>query len=336
VNRHLWKTLAVALVLGLAGLVAVTVWLGEPGSWRQLFQLSAVTLAVALLLMVVSFLAGGARLLVVLRLADARVNLWRASRAHVLGLFAAAITPSGGGNGVAIGVALQRDGVKPDVAWSAAVYTTVLDLLFFAWSIPLAVVLLFRANLVSTQLMWLSLGASLLFLALWYGIAFHLGRFTYLVARLFSLPVVKRWRRPVIRFFEGVGKATGSMARGDLGNQLQLQALTVVLHGAVYTVFYVLAAALGSPLTWLPTLALLLIISAASHVVPTPGGSGYFEVALSYAFSQRGAPAGVTAAVLAFRVFTYYVPIVLGAVLGGQVLINALRPVPRETATHSA
>ncbi|HLU82121.1 MAG TPA: lysylphosphatidylglycerol synthase transmembrane domain-containing protein [Trueperaceae bacterium] len=328
--------MTIALLLGLAGLVAVTIWLGQPGSWRQVFSLSAATLAGALLLMLLSFLAGGARLRSVLSLADARVNVWRASRAHVLGLFAAAITPSGGGNGIAIGVALQQDGVKPAVAWSAAVYTMVLDLLFFAWSIPLAAVLLFRASLISQQLLWLALGASLLFLALWYGVAYHLAKLTHLVARLFSMPVLKRWRRPVVRFFEGIGKATGTMARGDFFSQVVLQALTVLLHGAIYTVFYVLAGALGSPLALLPTLALLLIISAASHVVPTPGGAGYFEVALSYAFSQRGAPASVTAAVVAFRVFTYYLPIVLGAVLGGQVLINALKPGQPEPAPHNA
>lgn len=294
------------------------------------------TLAAALSLMVISFLAGGARLTAVLRLADAKVNMWRASRAHVLGLFAAAVTPSGGGNGIAIGVALQQDGVKPDVAWSAAVYTSVLDLLFFAWSIPVAAVLLNRASLISQQLMWVALGASLLFLAMWYGVAFHLGKLTHLMARLFSMRLLKRWRRPVVRFFDGVGKATRTMARGSFLNQLALQALTVLLHGAVYSVFYVLAGALGSPLGLMPTLALLLIISAASHVVPTPGGAGYFEVALGYAFAQRGGAAGVTAAVLAFRVFTYYLPLILGAVLGGQVLIRALKPAQSDAFPHNA
>lgn len=319
-----WQALALALLLGLGGLIAVTLWLGEPGDLRQLLHLPLQALLGALLLLLASFLAGGARLAVQLRLAGARVNLWRATRSYVLGLFAAAVTPGGGGNGIAIGYSLQRDGVGADVAWSAAVYSAVLDLFFYAWAIPLAAIHLYRAGLITPRLFWFALAMAAICFALWYGLAFHLRVLRHVLVPVVSLPLLKRWRRDVLRLFDDVGSATGTMARGHPLKQLTLHLLSLLLHGATYGIFHLFSAALGSPLDLLSTLSLLVLISAASNVVPTPGASGYFEVALTYAFSQRGAPPGVTAAVVAFRAVTYYVPIVLGGALGGAVLIREL------------
>ncbi|HZJ09551.1 MAG TPA: lysylphosphatidylglycerol synthase domain-containing protein, partial [Trueperaceae bacterium] len=203
-----WQALALALLLGLAGLTTVTLWLGEPSDLRQLLRLPLRALCGALLLLLASFLAGGARLVVMVRLAGARVNLWRATRSYVLGLFAAAVTPSGGGNGIAIGVSLQRYGVGANVAWSAAVYSAVLDLLFYAWAIPLAAFQLFRADLLTHQLFWLALAMAAICFALWYGLAFHLRVLRHVLVLVVSVPLLKRWRRRVLRLFDDVGAAT--------------------------------------------------------------------------------------------------------------------------------
>lgn len=311
-------------MLGLAGLVAVTLWLGEPGQWRHLFRLSGWTLTWALLLLVASFVGGGARLVVLLRMAGARIDLFRATRAHILGLFAAAVTPSGGGNGLAIGFALQRDGVKPNVAWSAAVYGSVLDLFYFAWTLPVAGFLLYRTELISLRLLWFTLAVSLFCLALWYGLAFHLGRVRHLIRPLLGWRILKRWRKRTLRFLDDVSSAMGTITRGGVLSQLGLHLLTLPVHLLAYAILHLFAVALGSPLNLTQTLSLMVLISAASQVVPTPGGSGYFEVALTYAFSQGGAHAQMTAAVIAFRAITYYVPIFVGVLLGGSVLISEL------------
>jgi uncharacterized protein (TIRG00374 family) len=315
----------VAALLGAIGLIAVTLWLGSPGDLRQIFSLSGRTVAGGLVMLGVSFLAGGMRLAVILRLAGTTITIWRAVRAHVLGLFAAAITPSGGGNGFAIGFALQRDGVRSDVAWSAAVYGTVLDLLFYAWTIPVAGVVLFREELITARLLWLALGVSVLSFGLWYGLAFHLKGVRHLAALVVRWRPLRRWRAGVMRFIDAVATSTSTITARGVLPQLLLSALSLLVHAPTYVIFFLLAAELGSPLGLVSTLALLVLISAVSQVVPTPGGSGYFEVAITYAFTQRGAPSQVTAAVIAYRAITFYVPIVLGALLGGTVLIGELR-----------
>lgn len=308
----------------MVGLIAVTLWLGEPGDLRHIFSLSGWTVAGTLLLLAVSFLAGGARLAALLRLTGTRISMWRAVRAYILGLFAAAITPSGGGNGLAIGFALQRDGVRTDIAWSAAVYSAVLDLLFYAWTIPVSALVLYRGDLITSGILWLASAVSALSFALWFGLAFHLKRLRHLAALVMQWRVLRRWRRNVLRFIDDVATSTTTITRGGLFPQIALSFLSLLVHAPTYVIFYLLAAALGSPLGLPSTLALLVLIAAVSQVVPTPGGSGYFEVALTYAFTQRGAPTPVTAAVVAYRAVTYYVPIVLGGLLGGTVLISEL------------
>lgn len=335
-RRRVWTTLLVAIVLGLAGMVAVTLWLGQPGQWRHVFSLSGWTLAAALALLGASFVAGGTRLLAILRVAGARTGLLQATRAYILGLFAAAVTPSGGGNGLAIGFALQRGGVQPEVAWSAAVYGSVLDLLYFACTLPIGGVILYRTDLISLRLLWLTLAISLLCLLLWYGLAFHLGRVRYLIGPLFSWRLLARWRRGALRFVDEVNRAMSTITRGGLLSQIGLNLLTLPVHLSTYAILHLFAVALGSPLSLAQTLSLMLLISAASHVVPTPGGSGYFEVALTYAFSQGGAHAQMTAAVIAYRAVTYYVPFVLGALLGGSVLIAELNRAATPTAETEA
>jgi len=326
--------LLIALILGLAGLVAVTLWLGEPGQWRHLFRLGGSTLTWAMVLLVASFLGGGLRLVAILRMAGARTDFLRATRAHILGLFAAAVTPSGGGNGLAIGFALQRDGIKPNVAWSAAVYGSVLDLFYFAWTLPIAGFLLYRTQLISQNLLWFTLAVSAFSLALWYGLAFHLGRVRHLIRPLLGWRILKRWRKRTLRFLDDVSSAMNTISRGSFLSQVGLNMLTLPVHLSAYAILHLFAVALGSPLSLMQTLSLMVLISAASQVVPTPGGSGYFEVALSYAFSQGGAHAQMTAAVIAFRALTYYVPIVVGALLGGSVLISELNRANAQNAAQ--
>lgn len=322
-SRRLWQTLIVSLLLSLAGLAVVLFWLGEPGDLAHLQRLSWRSLLGATLLLLVSFAAGGLRLGGLLRLAGARVDPLRATRAYILGLFAASITPSGGGNGPAIALSLQRDGVRAHVAWSAAVYSSVLDLFFYAWSIPVGALVLRAAGLLpDARLLWLAFALSAVCLLLWYGLAFHLGRLRRALGALFSLRLLRRFRRPVVRLLDDVSRATGTMARGHPPTQLLLHLLSLVTHGAVYAIFYVFTDALGSALALLPTLSVILLVSAAGHVVPTPGASGYLELALTYLFSRHASPAVVATAVIAYRAVSYYAAILLGAVLGGTVLVS--------------
>jgi uncharacterized protein (TIRG00374 family) len=317
----LWRTILVSLVLSVAGILAFVLWLGDPADLRELGRLSLPALAGSLLLLSASFLAGGLRLSVLVGMAGERVAVWRSTRAFVLGLFGAAVTPGGGGNGPAIALSLIRDGVRSSVAWSITVYGSIADLLFFAWSIPVAALILYRTgHLADVRLLWLALVLSTGSLLLWYLLAFQLARATRLGGLLFSLAGLRRWRKPVMRALAGIGNATSVVTRSHLGLHLVLQLLTIALHLLLYSIFFLFASSLGADLDFVVSQAVLLLVSATSYLVPTPGASGYLELALSYAFSRQLTPGVLAASVVAYRALSYYMAVVLGGALGGAVL----------------
>lgn len=317
----LWRILLLSLLLSVAGILVVVLWLGEPGDLRALSRLSLPSLSMALLLLAGSLLAGGGRLMVLVSMAGERVNVWRATRAFVLGLFGAAVTPSGGGNGPAIAVSLIRDGIRSSAAWSITIYSSVADLLFFAWAIPGASLVLYTSgNLIDSRLLWLSIVVSGVSLLLWYLLAFELMRATRLGGQLFSLPGLRRWRKAVMRALSDVGIATSQVTNAHLGMHLLLQLLTALLHLLLYAIFFVIASSLGAQISLPVSLAILLLVSVTSYFVPTPGGSGYLELAMSFAYSRQLPPGVLTATVVAYRALSYYAAVLLGGLLGGAVL----------------
>lgn len=72
--------------------------------------------------------------------------------------------------------------------------------------------------------------------------------------------------------------------------------------------------AVGSPTPVLVALAVYVAAVAVAGCVPTPGGAGGVDVALLAALAATGAPAASSAAaVLAFRLVTFWLPVLPGA-----------------------
>ena len=323
--RRILLTLTFSLLLSLSGIGLVIALTGERESLTQLSSLSGGTLLVSALLLALHDLMGGARLALLAALCDAPVSLWRGTRAFILGLFCAALTPSGGGNAPAIALTLRRDGVRGSLAWAITLYTSVLDLLFFAWSVPLAVLILVFTGHAPPLLLGPGLALTTAFLFLWYGLSFQLGRSRRALLRLFTLPFLRRWQRAAGRFLGQFDETAQFIARQPWRTQLALQAATAALHLALYAIFFAVATDLGLAVSLGETLALLLLVSVTSYVVPTPGSSGYLEVALTYAFARSADPALVIPAVLAWRAFGFYLSVAIGACLGGGLLVKELR-----------
>jgi uncharacterized protein (TIRG00374 family) len=80
-------------------------------------------------------------------------------------------------------------------------------------------------------------------------------------------------------------------------------------------------AAFGAHLPLISTVAVYLAGAAVASVSPTPGGLGAMEAALVAGLTAVGAPTGpAVAAVLAFRLLTFWLPI-----LPGWLAYRALR-----------
>ena len=336
-SRRVLFALLTSLLLSALGVGLVIVLTGEQESLAQLGSLNASALLFSLGLLALHYISGGMRLALLARLCGVPVSVWRGTRAFILGLFCAAVTPSGGGNAPAIALALRRDGVRSSLAWAITLYTSVLDLLFFAWAIPLAALILYLGGYLPSLWLWLSLLLAPLCLLLWYGLSFKLGRLKRVLLYLFAFPFLKRWQRAAGRFLERFDETAQFIAQQPWRNQFYLQVTTTALHLGLYAIFYAVARDLELNVTLGETLALLLLVSITSYVVPTPGSSGYLEVALTYAFARNADTSLVIPAVLAWRGFSFYLSVVVGALLGGGIFVKEVtkaRPIPKEPGSE--
>ena len=323
---RLVKPLLLSLVFGLLGLGAALVF-GKPTDLRAIFSLSGRALLLSALLLGVSFLSGGLRIQLLARTLHYRLRLLSTVRGHILGAFSAAVTPSGSGNAPAIALMLRRDGLAQAHAWSVALYTGVVDLLFYAWFAPASLLMLYLSKRLPGG-SWLLVGgvlASALFFGLWYLLVFHFSVVTTLVSRVFRWRLLRRFSARADRFVVGLSATVARLSATTWTQHILLQFLSIGVHISVFGIFLVVAADLGLSLPVLPTLATLFLVFVASHVVPTPGGSGFFELSLPLLLSP-GNPAAVVPAVIVWRLLAFYSSFLLGPILGGTALAKRLGP----------
>ena len=323
---RLVKPLLLSLAFGVLGLGAAFLF-GKPADLRAIFTLSGRALLFSTLLLGLSFTCGGLRIQLLARTLHYPLRLLSTIRCHILGAFSAAVTPSGSGNAPAIALMLRRDGLSPAHAWSVALYTSVVDILFYAWFAPASLLTLYLSGRLPGG-SWLLAGglvASALFLGLWYLLVFHLAVVPPFVSRVFQLRPLRRFEARAERFVAGLTATVARLSEATWLEHILLQLLSVGVHIGVFGIFLVVAADLKLALPALPTLATLFLVFIVSHVVPTPGGSGFFELSLPLLLSPAK-PAAALPAVIVWRLIAFYSSFLLGPTLGGVALARRLGP----------
>lgn len=328
-----------AVAFGVAGIFATLWLLGESVSTLARIPLPA--FAVGGALVVVNYLAGAHRLWLLMRYAGAPITFVQGLRAYAIGLFSAAASPGSAGQAPAVVLSLTRDGVPASRAWSANVHVWALDLAFLAWSLPVSLIALGRGTRVlnvdriEVVALLFALGAA----ALIWVLQFRLGWLTVALDSLFRLRPLRRWRASVKAFGERVREASGMIRSVDLPGRIWLHALTVTIYLSTLFTFYLTVKALDPSASLLVTLAAAQVPMVLATFFPTPGGAGLLEVLTasilrvgtvpvvgSYSGDLEFAPGEevlsksgtVAAAILGWRLLTFYSRYVIGPVLGGS------------------
>ena len=213
-----------------------------------------------------------------------------------------------------------------------AVQILVLDLIFFAWAVPLGV-----GYLVYSDALELPPGAGALALAagcLAVVAAAALSRRPQLVVGLIF--AVARWRF-MARFASRLRRVARDYYRSARDFLKMPASYWLALHLATaagwlggFVLFWLLLRLYGVETGLLVTLATLSGITLVSHVVPTPGGSGFVEAAVGLSVGSRAA-----AALLVWRLASYYVVYLLGPPAGWLLYVGSGRryaPAPWERA----
>lgn len=322
--RSVFRLALIIIPLGLLGNIAFSLLATDRDILRALDQFPREWLFVGLGLALLPWLTNTLRLLLWTRFLDYRLGFLEAFRVTLAVDLGAAVSPTAVGGGfLKWGLLVQR-GVRPGAAASLTALPTVEDALFFAFAIPIAVVVSAAWELRAWQEI---AGAAASRVAGVVGIGLLVFLAVWILARLLLTGLVgiglKRrilrrgasvrhrlrtaWSdaREVFSLIRSRGKARFAVS----------MLLTAIQWSARYSVITALAAFLGASVK--PVLFWLLqwVVFTLMTLVPTPGATGGAEISFVIAYGGL-LPAGVLGVATAgWRFLTFYLQVGLAAIL---------------------
>jgi uncharacterized protein (TIRG00374 family) len=309
--------LLLSLALGLAGLYLVV---GEAVFRPETYRAPNFGVPLAFLIMV-AFLAKwfspAVRVGLLCRGQTIQFPYRSAVLVHLAAMFVAALAPQNTGFGPATVAALSRLGVPVGRGIGVAVQIFVLDLIFFAWAVPASI-----GYLVYSDAIELPPGARVVAFAtgcLAIVAAAALSRRPQLVVSLIF--TVARWQF-MARFASRLRKIARDYYRSARDFLKMPASYWLTLHLATaagwfggFVLLWLLLELYGVDAGLLATLAILSSVTLVSHFVPTPGGSGFIEAAVGLSIGANPG-SGVAAALLVWRLASFYVIYLLGPPAG--------------------
>ena len=258
------------------------------------------------------------------RLTDGDLSWWQSFKVCMMCEFTSAVTPTAvGGSSLAM-VFMNREGINMGRGTALMIITLFLDELFFVVSCPLIVALTGFTSLFGTMDVGFSVGLKWVFwgvyalIAAWtallfIGIIAKPQGLKRLLVLLFTLPLLRRWRRRVMRMAVNMEAASVEARSKPVRWWVEAFAATVVSWTCRYVLvcFLFLAFVPGSD-SWL-VFARQGVIWLLLLVCPTPGGSGVGEWLFSTYYADMVSTAYMALVVaLAWRVLSYYVYLIAG------------------------
>ncbi|MDR0414739.1 MAG: flippase-like domain-containing protein [Prevotellaceae bacterium] len=262
-----------------------------------------------------------------LRLLSDRELSWRQSlRVIMLWEFTSAITPSAvGGTSVAV-VYVNKEGMSVGRSSAIVMATSLLDEIYFVLMLPLLLLLvpfhqLFAVNsAIATGLLTFTLAGYFIklvwVLLLLYGLFVNPGSLRWLIVKVFSLPLLRRWKAGAVKAGDDVVVSASELKHRPALFWLKSFAATFLSWTSRYWVVNVLFMAFFAVHDHLLIFARQLIMWVMMLVTPTPGGSGFAEFVFKQFLGDLIPVAGLTVIVaLLWRFVTYYIYLFAGAIV---------------------
>lgn len=324
------RTVLLSLLLsGLGfGLLLLTGKKFDLTGFASLVNVQPLGMVLVVVMLVGWWLLGGLRIKLLAGPDQNKITLSRASRAMLLSLFSAAVTPAAVGASFGLGWYLSRY-IDVRRATAIALYGLVLDLVYYAWSLPVSFAILEfrRVNLdvpvVGPFIGILVILGSVMALSLAWALMFRIQALERFVWWLFKPAFLRRFQRGAFRFVRETGTALAGIRALPFGTQVALHVLTALSFIVHFAAFNAVAFGLGLDIDHLSILAAQSLVVAVSFVIPTPGGSGYFELALGQLFRASKIPSEAVLPLIAiWRLISYYLYVLIGPFIGGPALLR--------------
>lgn len=321
------KTLLISLCFSL-GVIALLFFIFVQPSNLKIITLSPLPLLTAVVLICISHFCGGLRIQLLSIYSGEQLSLWHGIKSHLLGLFSAAVTPSGTGHVPMVALSLMKSGVTKHTAWSVGFYTAVIDMFSYAWMLPVAAIGLIivqpNSSMMNPKLYAIIFLVSLLLFISFYLLVMKLRYLEGVVNWLCKHTFLKRWDVRFTHFMQKLIERMDNLSQQSFKHHCYLQLISSTMHIAGTCILWVTLKGVGVHLAFFETVALTFLILLLSFVIPTPGGSGYAEASASLIVGHQQDMALILPAIVFWRFLTHYSNFLVGSLLGGHMLLKHL------------
>lgn len=272
-------------------------------------------------------------------LSDGHLNWSQSYNVTMLWEFASAMTPSVvGGSGIAMFI-IGREGLALGRATAIVLVTALMDELFYVVAVPVVFLFVGMDNLFPAQLnnafwglpirtiFWIGYGfIVLLVLFVFYSVFFRPRAFKFVLLKIFKLPFLRRWRPGVIRVGDDIVTTSAELRGKPKRFWAKAFGATCFSWASRFLVINFIAAAFFTVGDHLLLYARQLIMWVILLISPTPGSSGVAEVAFSGFFRDLLPAVGYIGAIaLLWRLFTYYLYLIVGSITLPRWLRNTAK-----------
>jgi uncharacterized protein (TIRG00374 family) len=316
--------LAVFAVLSYFSLEAVFRLASDRSSFLSLGIFSSQMYALAILLLILNYVADAARFYFILKTIHVDVTIRQVIYLTLINYFTSNLTPFAIGGGVAQIYFLNRNGIPAGAATAGITIKTVLPVLFFMMTAP--VILLFDQKLDRifpnrSSFLYVSILVVLTILTCVF--LFYLQKNPDRLSHL-SEKMVQRFGKTEKRSFR-LKKISGevrtflshlSLFFSGSKNNIFLSILTTLLFLLTLFLFPVLLIRdLNSSVSAAEIILSQIVITFVMYFAPTPGSSGVAEAAFILLFSNDVSKGELVSLTFVWRMFTMYLGIFFGMVV---------------------
>jgi uncharacterized protein (TIRG00374 family) len=309
-----------ALLLG-------AVWFQRGTVGEAFAEIRSLSIAVVIVLIALGLLERVSRADIVRRLLGT-TSFGRSLTIHDVGTAASKGVPLGGALGTGLRWSIARDASVPTTAFTSMLIAYGVATTFVTWLLPLGVLLVDVTNRppTSTDLAMLTVCAVVVGgSALFWAVVLRSERITVWLVGLMQRGCdrVTRWWPSLAPHLadHDVGASlieVRTSLRSVAGRPIGLLLRTTLAQsvGAVILLVALRGLGVGDELGLVEFARVYFVVTLLSSFVPVPGGVGVVEAGLTGALVAAGVePSTALAGVLIYRLLTYVVPIILGAVL---------------------
>lgn len=249
---------------------------------------------------------------------------WKAStEVTLLCEFTSAITPTSVGGSALSMVFLSRKGIRLGRATAITLTTLFLDELFFVICCPLLFLFMTPENLfgftdgqTAKSLMtafWIIYGLmTVITTGLFLGLFFMPDKIAAFLSKLFSLPLIKRWKNKVIELGDNLMETSAELKNKPWKWWIEPAASTVMTWTCRFLIVNALFFAFIPTADQITVLGRQFIVWALLIFTPTPGGSGVSELLFKTYYSDIVSGPILMVLAVTWRLLTYYIFLLIG------------------------